>query len=81
MTAPARTANQKAGRPTWLRPDDLRERMLAATRSGTNLDPSPSPAARKQAPQTVDERREKARVWARENRARQKAERLARDPA
>lgn len=56
-------------------PADLRERMLAATRRGTNLDPNPAPA--KKAPQTEEERKEKARIWARENRARQKAAREA----
>lgn len=62
----------------WQAPADLRERMLTATRRGTNLDPKPGAveAAAKKAPQTVEERKEKARIWARENRARQKAERL-----
>lgn len=51
----------------------LRDHMTLITRRGTNLDPSPAPV--KKAPMTEAERKEKARLWAREHRKRQKAER------
>lgn len=50
---------------------NLRERMLRATHAGTNLDPSPAPP--KKTPMSEEERKEKARVYARDLRARRKA--------
>ena len=66
----------RAGKTAWRRPVDLRERMLAATVRGTNLDPNP---VRPTTPtkQTLDERRERAKLAARERRAREKREREA----
>lgn len=67
-------------------PADLRERMVTLTRRGTNLDPDPvtrntggptdsgRPSGR--APETIERRREKAKIAARERRARERAERL-----
>jgi hypothetical protein len=67
-------------------PADLRDRMVAATRRGTNLDPNPTtrntggpgdsgrPATRSS--ETIERRRERAKIAARERRAREKAERL-----
>lgn len=67
-------------------PVDLRERMLTCTVRGTNLDPDPRtrntggpgdsgrPSGR--SAETIERRREKAKIAARERRAREKAERL-----
>lgn len=65
-------------------PADLRHRMLTATHRGTNLDPDPltrntggpadsgRPSGR--STESIERRREKARIAARERRARQKKE-------
>lgn len=50
---------------------NLRTRMLRATHAGTNLDPNPGPS--KRSPMSEEERKEKARAYARDLRARQKA--------
>lgn len=67
-------------------PVDLRERMTTLTRRGTNLDPDPAtrntggPTDSGRPPtrsaETIERRREKAKIAARERRAREKAERL-----
>ena len=67
-------------------PADLRDRMMTLTRRGTNLDPDPAtrntggptdfgrPSTR--SAETIERRREKAKIAARDRRAREKAERL-----
>lgn len=56
-------------------PVDLRERMRAVNVRGTNLDPNSAPVTAEAAPLTLDERKERARAYARAHRAKQKAER------
>lgn len=55
----------------WIPPADLRDRMLSATRRGTNLDSNPTPRRK---PKDEEARKEAARVYAREYRKRKKAE-------
>lgn len=67
----------------WNKPDDLRERMLACTVRGTNLDPDhvrgdTTNLGRStiRPPETIEQRRAKAKLAARARRARRRQARL-----
>lgn len=75
MTTPTTTQGALVRTPKHPVPVDVRDRMLTVMRRGTNLDPDPRTRGTRKVPMTEEERKEKARVYAQDLRARRKTER------